>query len=128
MTTADAPLPRPTSVRLHAPRAHAAPARAPFGLGWGDASAEAIVVPLDATESVAALAEQLPDPSSLARGTLVVAVAGEAPRGLLGRLFTRSATISRRARATALLVRGYVAIAAANDAASDLDLVWAYAP
>src|SRR4051812_27193169 len=120
---ADAPLPRPTAVRLHSSHAQT---RVPLGLGGWDPAASAIVVALEPTEDVGTLATQLPDTASLPPGSLVIAVAGEAPRGLLGRLFARSASISRRARATALLARGYVEIAAAGDAASDLDLVWGY--
>jgi len=122
----DAPLPRPTAVRLHAASSHTA--RVPLGLGGWDPGAEAIVVALEATEDAGALAAQLPDPEALAAGTLVIAVPGEAARGGLRRLFARAASISRRARATALLARGYVDIAAAHDPASTLDLVWAYAP
>jgi hypothetical protein len=124
---ADAPLPQPASIALYG---RTAPARIPFGHGaWSnDEPAQAVVVALEPSEDIAVLAAQLPDPASLAPRTLLVVLAGEPPRGLIGRLFARSATISRRARAAALLVRGYVEIAAGNDAARDLDLVWGYTP
>jgi hypothetical protein len=128
--TDDAPLPRPAAARLHAGGTHTQ-ARILFGLTeWSaDEAAPALIVPLAPTESVAEVAAQLPDPASVAEATLVVAVAGTpAQRGLLGRIFTREAPISRQARATALLARGYVRIGAAVDDGTGLDLVWGYAP
>lgn len=125
----DAKAPRPSAVRMVTVSTVVAP-RIPFGLkAWSEEEAAALVVPLEASDDIGALAAQLPDPGSITPGALVVTLAGApASRGVLGRLFTRPTPIARHARATALLTRGYVSIAAAIDDASDLDLVWGYAP
>jgi hypothetical protein len=74
---------------------------------------------------VDAAAAQLPDPRELPRGRLVVVLAEPvAARPLLERLFGGRASISRAARATALLARGYRRIGAAFDAATRSDVVW----
>lgn len=77
------------------------------------------------TEAVAA---QVPAPSSFERRTLVVLLAEASPAGGAWRrlVFLGDAPVSRAARASALLMRGYVGIGASVDGASSQDLVWAW--
>jgi hypothetical protein len=125
---ADTRPPKPDAVRLYRSSARTPP-RIPFGLGtWSDDDAAAIVVALESTDDHAAIADRLPDPATLADGTLVV-VLGDAyaRRGLLAKLLPSDAPITRHARATALLARGYTRIAAGSDDAGGFDVVWGYA-
>jgi hypothetical protein len=75
----------------------------------------------------AAVARELPDPSSLAAGTRVY-VLGRATRGagFLARLRGR-VQVARVVRCTALLARGYVGIGAGVDESRG-DLAWGEAP
>jgi hypothetical protein len=125
----DAPLPRPAMLRVHPPSSPR-PSRAPFGLSaWSDDASAATLVLLDRTEDASAIASSLPDPASLPAGALVI-VAGDslARRGFFAKLLAGGAAdgMTRHARATALLARGYTRIGAGVDAASGLDLVWGY--
>lgn len=78
---------------------------------------------LDATgvdlEDPSAVAKQLPAPGTLAPGTRVVVPAAATRKGgVLRRLLgPRTVTVSRAARCTALLARGYVDIGADDEAA-----------
>ena len=86
------------------------------------------VVRLTATDAdvddPAAMAVQLPDPGTLAAGTAVVVEATALQRrGLLRRVLgDRRVPVACAIRCTALLARGYVGIAADDDAA------WGFAP
>lgn len=98
-----------------------------------EARALAKTVPLGESEaaSVATIMATLPDPTTLAPGTLVL-VPGEAasPRSLARSVlavFGRSKAITRARRCTALVARGYVDVGAAEDDAR-VDLAWGYAP
>jgi hypothetical protein len=92
-----------------------------------------LLVRLDASGrenlDVAAIAQQLPDPSTLP-GDARVVVLPDATRGkgawlrLVGRAKT---PIPRAARCAALLVRGYVGIGAGSDG-KETDAVWGRAP
>lgn len=126
----DAPLPRPAMLRVHPPTSPR-PSLVPFGLAaWSDDADAATVVLLDRTEDARAIASALPDPASLPASALVI-VAGDAlaRRGFFAKLLAGGASdgMTRHARATALLARGYVRIGAGIDAASGADLVWGYA-
>jgi hypothetical protein len=85
--------------------------------------APVVTVRLDATgvdlEDPSAVAHQLPAPGALAAGTrVVVAAAATRKGGVLRRLLgSRGVPVSRAARCTALLVRGYVDVGADDDAA-----------
>lgn len=77
--------------------------------------------------------EDLPDPSALEPGTLVI-VGAEARtterslmRSVLGAL-GRKQSVPRSARCTALVVRGYIRVGAGIDPDTDADLCWGYAP
>lgn len=86
----------------------------------------ATVVRLDATgvdaEDFAALAAQLPLASTLPGRTVVAvpAVAMRRRRFLRGMLGDRRVPVSRATRCTALLLRGYV------DVAADADAAWGF--
>lgn len=88
----------------------------------------AIAVRLDATtadvESPAAVATQIPHADTLAAGSaVVVGAVAVRKRGALGRLIGDGhVKVSRAARCTALLARGYVAIEA------DGEDVWGLSP
>jgi hypothetical protein len=93
-----------------------------------DGAETPVTVQLDATgvdlEDPSAVARQLPAPSTLAAGTRVAVLAtARREDGVLRRLLgARAVAVSRAARCTALLVRGYVDLGA-DDAAS-----WGHAP
>ncbi len=126
---ADAPTPRPAALRLQAARGYESVA-IPFGLAaWSDEAGSATLVVIEPTEDVSTIAASLPEPAALTRGALVAIASGASGRrGLLAKLLAGSVTpISRHARATALLARGYAGIAAGIDAATGLDMVWGYA-
>jgi len=102
----------------------------PFGLRafTDDADADiAVLLDLDAETAeraqVDAALAQIPEADSVPGRLVVVLAERAAARGLLGRLF-RPAKIPRAVRATALLARGYDAIASGVDEASGADLVW----
>jgi hypothetical protein len=74
--------------------------------------------------------DALPDPASLEPGTLVIV--NDETRGgrslvksVLGAL-GRKQTVSRAARCTALLSRGYIRVGAGIDSDTDADLCWGY--
>jgi hypothetical protein len=92
----------------------------PFGLSNFDPSASAIAVAIaGAAIDVAAVASQLPDPSTLSPGTLVVVLPDtEGEARLLGRLFRARPSIPRAVRGSALLARGYSRIG------GDDDILW----
>lgn len=76
--------------------------------------------------------DALPDPNALEPGGLVI-VNDEMPGGrslmksVLGAL-GRKQTVSRAARCTALVTRGYIRVGAGIDPDTDADLAWGYAP
>ncbi len=101
--------------------------------GWSDEAA-AIVVELDASTSdlstVGAVVAQVPECGGLPHRTLVVLL-GQAGRGggTWRRLVRMNVTpVSRAARCSALLVRGYVDIGAGTDDGTARDLVWGWSP
>lgn len=98
--------------------------RAPFGIGDVADDGEAWLVALTNAESVAAAAAELPNPSSLAPGTLLVILPEAPTRGGLFSLFSSGRAASRSVRTGALLVKGYVDLGACIDPHTRQDLVW----
>jgi hypothetical protein len=125
--------PRVSKLRLVGPAAEKARTRLTLPLGAKlDAEAPAYAValgPADAID-VAAVARALPDPDALPAGTLLLVLPNVvgAP-SLAGRFLAamgRAPTASRALRATALVARGYVHVAAGVDRETRSDLVWGY--
>jgi hypothetical protein len=132
---AGTPPPRAKDIRLVGPAAEHARGRvaAPGGATFAREGA-AYAVALGAAEEtdLASVARALPDPDELPPGTLVFVLPGVAvPASFAGRVLAmlgRAPTVTRELRATALVARGYVRVAAGLDGASRSDLVWGYAP
>ena len=137
------PAPRPESARFVGRSANARAPAPPFGLERWSPDGVATVVELDAsdgdlsgterterTEHTEAVARQVPDCGSLPPRTLVVLLGVATRGGGAWRKLVRmnTAPVSRAARCSALLVRGYVDIGAAPDAATSQDLVWGWSP
>jgi hypothetical protein len=132
------PSPPPRALRLACVRPVGRPPRPPFGLSaWTEASDACIGVLLDLPDAwptsgfgeADVVARQLPDPTSLSAGQLVVVLPRGAPAGeWLSRLLGKRAWAAGAIRATALLARGYRRIGAGFDPVSHYDLVWGYAP
>jgi len=95
-----------------------------------DAPAYAVALgPADVADA-ATVARALPDPGELPAGTLLLVLPNVvgAP-SLTGRFLAamgRGPTASRALRATALVARGYVRVAAGVDRETRSDLVWGY--
>ncbi len=94
--------------------------------------ADAVVVALGPADvaDAASVARALPDPDELPAGTLLFVLphVASAP-SLTGRFLAamgRGPTASRAVRATALVARGYVRVAAGVDRETRSDLVWGY--
>lgn len=88
-----------------------------------------IVVVLKASGeiAIAEVVSQLPATGSIPPGTkLVIAGRLASPTGLFARIFSGKKAVPRAVRSSALLVRGFVDIAAATE--GDDDLVWGFAP
>jgi hypothetical protein len=128
--------PRVSALRLVGPAAEDARSRITLPLGAkldADAAAYAVALgPADVID-VATVARALPDPDALPAGTLLLVLPNVvgAP-SLAGRFLAamgRGPTASRALRATALVARGYVRVAAGVDRESNgskADLVWGY--
>jgi hypothetical protein len=89
--------------------------------------------PSDGLGPVATIVAQLPDPSDLRHGALVVVrQSGPRPKGFrgllaaIGGLFSKPAQVHATVRCTALLARGYREISAAPNRKSGEDLVWGF--
>jgi hypothetical protein len=87
--------------------------------------------PSDGLGPVATIVAQLPDPSELRRGALVVVrESGPPPKGFgafmaaLKGLFTKPPKVHAAVRCTALLARGYREISSAPNKRSGEDVVW----
>lgn len=95
------------------------PRSAPFGATWSD-TAQAIAIQVDGEDAM----DAIPEATTLPAGTIVIILPDASRgRGILA-AFGRK-PIARSARCAALLLRGYVEIAAEVDPASRLDLVHA---
>lgn len=99
---------------------------APFGLVYAD-DGDALAVSLTTSSDVESIARELPPPSELSSGTLVVLLPNVAPKGLRA-LFAPARPASRALRSGALLARGYVDLGACVDTHTKQDLVWGRAP
>jgi hypothetical protein len=93
-------------------------------------AARTVTVEEAAAGSIAAIAESLPDPTTLPPRTLVIVSADvrgarSLARSLLA-VFGRTKKVARASRCTALVIRGYVDVGAAEDEGGDL--AWGYAP
>ena len=88
-----------------------------------------LVGPADVVD-VASLARVLPDPDTLPSGVLVVVLPHVVdPPSLANRFLAalgRGRTVSRALRASAMVARGYVRVAAGIDRETRSDLVWGY--
>ena len=122
--------PRPTALRLIG---RASPSRwpvPPMGLGTWDASAQAVAILLDATsidvDDPAQVAGQIPAAAELPPATPIFVLGVAAGRRAVLRLLERRVPVTRAARCTALLARGYVDIGAGLDEASRADLAWGF--
>jgi hypothetical protein len=121
--------PRPAALRL-VTRARGARAPAPpFGLRAWSEHASAVAVLLDAEETAigesAAVAAQIPHATELPRATHVYVLATAARgSGVLRWLGLRTVPVSRVARCTALVARGYTSIGAGLDDATGSDIAW----
>lgn len=77
--------------------------------------------------------DALPDPNAVAPGTLVMVDAAARTterslmRSVLG-VLGRKEKVSRAARCTALVARGYIRVGAGTDPDTDADLCWGYSP
>jgi hypothetical protein len=124
--------PRPAALRL-VTRARAGKLpKPPLGLRAWSPDAEALALLLDEQRgdprALAEVAAQLPRASSLAPGTLVVILGTAANERPFWRLFARGAEVSRAARCSALVARGYVDVGAGLDEATGADLAWGASP
>lgn len=133
--SASAKPPRVASLRLVGPAAkHARERTTPPFAATFSAEAPSYAVALGSTESadLTSLALALPDPDELPPGTLLfVLPAVVDPPSLASRFLAalgRGRTVPRALRATALVARGYVRVAAGIDRETRSDLVWGYAP
>ena len=127
--------PRIEALRLVGPAATNARGRlvAPLGATFrSDVAARAVALgPSDAGD-VAAVARALPDPDSLGPDVLVVVLPSVIePPSIGNRLLAvlgRGRVVSRALRASALVSRGYVRVAAGIDGEARTDLVWGFSP
>lgn len=124
---------RPTAIRLvRIGRDGGKAPKPPFGLrGWAP-EADAVALLLDASGlspcTLAAVARQVPLAGTLASGTPLFVLGVAAADGALWRLFGRGVQVSRAARCSALVARGYVEVGAGLDEATGSDLAWGQAP
>lgn len=94
---------------------------------------ETVLLDGERVHSVAEAAAALPDPDSLAPGTLLL-VPGAPPRAgsfatRLFRALSGGKPVSRAVRCSALVARGYVDVAAASAGEPNRDdVAWGYAP
>jgi hypothetical protein len=123
--------PQVGSLRLIGRASRAALPRPPLGLAAWSAAADAIAVLVNAAtdadvHSVAGVAAQLPEASTLPPGTPVFVLGTAAAVRSFWRPFARGVPIPRASRCTALLARGYIDIGA-EEVDGD-DLAWGHAP
>jgi hypothetical protein len=120
--------PRPTALRLVTRATAARVPVPPLGLSTWTSDAQAIAILLDMAgldgDDPAAVAAQIPCAADLPERTLVFVL--EAPAGGRGvmHLLRRSIRISRAARCTALVARGFVGVGAGTDEDRGADLAW----
>jgi hypothetical protein len=129
--------PRPARLKGCFPAGREPPSPPPLGVStWSDTDVDAMLYAIDVREQAGVCAEaalvtaQLPEASELPTGMVVYVLgASTRPRSFFSRLFGgRASTLSRAARGSALLARGYVAIGAGVDEASGFDVSWGTVP
>ena len=124
--------PRLASLRLMTTREGGRTPKPPFGLRAWDPAADARALLLDVRGrgacTTADVVAQLPIPASLPPGTPLVVLGTAASDGALWRLFARGFPVSRAARCSALVARGYVDVGAGIDMESGADLAWGRTP
>jgi hypothetical protein len=122
-------LPSPAALRLVTTARGRAP-KPPFGLKEWSATGDALALLLEARGgddlSAAEVAAQLPAASTLPSGAAVWVLGTAASDGALWRLFGRGSAVSRAARCSALVARGYVDVGAGAEGGADL--AWGRAP
>jgi hypothetical protein len=125
--------PKAKALRLIGPAADHARGRieAPLGATFlPEADGCAVVLGPADVANVASLARALPDPDALLPGALVVVLPIVVdPPSLGNRLLAalgRGRSVSRALRASAMVSRGYVRVAAGLDGETRSDLVWGY--
>jgi hypothetical protein len=125
------PLPTPPALRLMS-RGGASSVKPPFGLARWDDAARDIALVLDRppdvrTPKLEEVAAQIPLPSTLEAGTLVIVLGDVAPpRALLGRWLGARVRVPRHLRSSALLARGYVRLGGGIDPKNGNDVTWGY--
>jgi len=129
-----APLPRPTALRLVS-RTEGAKTKPPLGVSsWTDDPNAAVALLLARSAgavgmTVEEVARQLPLPTTLAPGTLVLVLGVLAPnRSGIGRWLEPTIRIPRYLRGSALLAAGYARLGGGTDPLGGGDLAWGYAP
>ena len=124
--------PRPAALRLMTARATGRTPRPPFGLRAWDPSADArallLAVRGRGTCTTADVVAQLPAAATLPSGTPLLVLGSAISDGPLWRLFARGVPVTRAARCTALVARGYVEVGAGTDETSGTDLAWGIVP
>ena len=121
--------PSPAALRLHTLVRDAKRTTVPFGLsGWNENATDIAVLlqpPTDDGRSLAQIAAQLPDATTLPTDATVVVLARAVRNATSWRrwLGQRVVPVPRALRCSALLVRGYVDIGAAIGQRGE-DLVW----
>lgn len=131
MSASAPPLPGPAALRLlsRGPGSHVKP---PLGLArWDDAARDVALLldrpPRGVAPRVDEIVAQLPLPSTLEAGALIVILGDVAsPGALLGRWLGARVRVPRHRRSSALLARGYVRLGGGVDPKNGSDLAWAY--
>lgn len=124
-------LPTPARLRLIGPGAALGRVSAPFGASFSDGDCGlAVSLGALAAHDVETIGRVLPDPETLPEGTLVVVLpeVNDVPslRSRVLKIFGRKRIVSRALRASALVARGYVRVAAGRERTTHRDLVWGY--
>jgi hypothetical protein len=126
--------PHAVALRLVARTQEGKPPRPPLGVTAWTPTADAIAVLLDTGDAgdggdlraIASVVAQLPPAADLPHGTPVFVLGRANARRSFWRVFARDLAIPRDVRCTALLVRGYIGIGAAEIQGDDL--AWGQAP
>ena len=123
-------LPRPTALRLVGRASVSRRPAPPMGLLAWDPGAPALAILLDAVgidiDDPAQVAGQIPPAVELPPATPVIVLGVASGKPALLRWLERRVPVTRAARCTALLARGYVGVGAGVDAASRADLAWGF--
>ena len=126
-------MPRPAAVQLITRARNTLAPKPPFGLATWSTEADAIAVLLEGNpmaDDPATIASQIPHAKERPPGTVVFvfAVAARNRNPLRRWLSPWAVSVSRAARCTALLARGYAALGVGADPASGIDVAWGRTP